>query len=482
MESGVAVLGSTQHPVRSVIVDVMFVTAEIEPLVATGGLGAAAAGLVHALRTAGVDCIPVVPDYGNWPLEDEHCLDLEVPSWVGHARVRTGTCAGLGAVALIDVAGISRPHPYVDPVTGVGWPDNDQRFFAFSRAAAAWAAEVRPKIVHVNDWHAATTLAHLSPDQRTVLSIHNLAHQGWSDRGWLEAFGERAERFEFQGSVNALAGALNCADRIVTVSPRYAEEIHEDHLGMGLAPLIRMRGADVVGILNGIDTEDWNPATDRYLAANYSTFDSAAKAQSQKVVCAELGLSEGPGPLVVCVTRLDFQKGIDQLIDVVHVLSGIPVRVALLGSGDHALEEAAGIVAVGSNATVAFRRGYDRTLAHQLFAAGDFALIPSRFEPCGLTQMQAMRYGTIPIVADVGGLHDTVIDADQFPKLGTGIVMREVSAAGIVDGVHRAARISKSPSRQRAIANRGMARDWSWDGPAQRYTEMYKEVLWPGSF
>ena len=454
----------------------MYVTAEMEPLIATGGLGAASAGLVGALRADGVDVVAVLPDYSGWTLDDEEVHELAVPAWVGSATVRVGLHDGAGRVALVSVPGIARPHPYVDPSTGHGWPDNDHRFFAWSCAVAAWARRERPGVVHVNDWHAATVLAHLDPDQATVLSIHNLAHQGWADAGWLPLLGLDPTRFAWQGSTNALAGAIRSADRLVTVSPRYADEIRSDWNGMGLTPLLVERGPALVGILNGIDTDEWNPATDRHLEARYSEFDSAAKAANAAELCGELGLLGGSGPLVVCVSRFDHQKAIECLIEASRVTASVPVRVAILGSGDPAVEQLAGDAAVNSGGRIAFRSGYNQKLAHLMFGAGDLTVIPSRFEPCGLTQMQAMRYGTIPIVSDVGGLHDTVIDADRSPRSGTGVVLGEVSAAGVVDGLHRGARLWANRSRRARVAGRGMSRDWSWATSAATYRDLYRDL------
>ena len=456
---------------------VLFATAEIEPLVATGGLGAASAGLVGGLRRQGVLVTPVIPGYESWAFTDEQVIPLDAPAWVGGAVARVGVVDGLGDVAVIDSPSLRRPHPYVDPETGSGWRDNDHRFFAWSAAVAALAVRLQPDVVHVNDWHAATVLAHLPESTPTVLSIHNLAHQGWGDAGWADALGRRGGRFRWMGSVNALAGAISMADRVVTVSPNYAAEIRTERCGMGLDGLLSSRGSDLVGILNGIDTGDWDPARDPALVAPYDAGTVAGKSDNQAALCGELGLDAGPGPLVVSVSRFDYQKGIDLIAEVSHLLVGVPVRLALLGSGDRDTEETMARVADMHRGRIAFRQGYDASLAHRMFAAGDLAIIPSRFEPCGLTQMQAMRYGTLPIVSDVGGLRDTVIDADSSSRAGTGIVMGEVSGAGIVDGVHRGARLVTNKARAARVRARAMGSDWSWDEPAKRYASLYDGLV-----
>lgn len=455
----------------------LFATAEIEPIVSTGGLGAASFGLVNALRRSGVEVTIVLPAYANYPLQDETVMALVVPGWAGPARARVGTHAAVGAVALIEAPSLERPHPYVDPQTAQGWPDNDHRFFAWSAGVAALAHELRPDVVHVNDWHAAATLSYLDDSFASVLSIHNLAHQGWGDRGWLAALGSRSWAYGERGAVNALAGAIRLADAIVAVSPTYADEIRTFEGGLGLDGLLSERGDAVLGILNGIDTDDWNPATDPALVARFSADDLEARPQNQVALLEELGLDARPGPLVVSVSRFDAQKGIDLIPAVSHLLAGTPARFAFLGSGDRSTEAALASVAAWNPGRIAFRQGYDAALAHRLFAAGDFAIVPSRFEPCGLTQMQAMRYGSVPIVSNVGGLHDTVLDVDADARNGVGIVLREVSGAGIVDGVHRAARLFSKPASYRKAQARGMARDWSWDGPAARYHGLYERVM-----
>ena len=458
-------------------VHVLFATAEMEPLVSTGGLGAASAGLVAALRRDGVRVTAVIPGYQAWTLESERTVTLDVPAWVGPTVARLGVAEGIGEVAIIDAPSLERPHPYVDPATGTGWRDNDHRFFAWSAAVAALAAVVEPDVVHVNDWHAAAVLAQLRPGPATVLSIHNLAHQGWCDPGWIDVLGPLGERYRWKNSVNALAGAIALADRVVTVSPTYAREITTESGGMGLDALLASRGDDLVGILNGIDTDDWDPSTDPAIVATYDHTSVARKADNQAALCTELGLDASPGPLVVSVSRFDYQKGIDLLGHVGGIVAGTPARLALLGSGDWETEAAMARLAEAHRGRIAFRQGYDAALAHRMFAAGDLAVIPSRFEPCGLTQMQAMRYGTIPVVSDVGGLHDTVVDADASSRSGTGIVLRSVDGAGIVDGVHRGARLVSNKARAGRVRGRGMAIDWSWTVPAARYRALYEGLV-----
>ena len=245
-----------------------------------------------------------------------------------------------------------------------------------------------------------------------MLTIHTLGYQGWANLGWLDGFPFHRGAFLHGNDCNPLAGGIRIADLVVTVSPTYAREIVTPEGGFGLDGELRRRGDELVGILNGIDTKIWDPATDPNLVAPYDAGDPSAKAASQPALCEELGLDDGPGPLVVIVTRLVEQKGIDLVVPALQLLPLLPARIAVLGDGDRWLAETLHAAAARQPERVAFRQGYDEGLAHRMFAGGDLLLMPSRFEPCGLAQMQAMRYGTPVIATDVGGLHDTVVDVD----------------------------------------------------------------------
>jgi starch synthase len=307
------------------------------------------------------------------------------------------------------------------------------------------------------------------------LSIHNLAHQGWGDGGWLALLGQHSWAYEFGGAVNALVGAIRLAHRVVAVSPTYAEEIRGHAEGQGLDVELTARGDALTGILNGIDTEVWNPATDPALPNTYSLDSMNGKAATRSAVRKEFGVSSD-GPLFVVVSRFDYQKAVDVLLATTSVFETLPGSLVLLGNGDPGLEEAAASVAA-INPRVTFIHGYLKDVAHRLFAAGDFAVVPSRFEPCGLTQMQAMRYGTIPIVTRVGGLADTVIDADRDPDNGTGIVAERAEVVALTDALHRAARLARNRAKFSAVRARGMAIDWSWSGPSEHYISLYKSIL-----
>ena len=456
------------------VMRVLFATAELSPIATVGGLAAAAAGLGSELRRAGVDVDLVMPDYGGIALIDETSFELDVPDWVGAAVVRRGRHPGVGALTLISVPDMARSHPYLRP-DGEGWPDNSARFFRFGCAVGALAERDQPDVLHLNDWHTGMALAALEHPPPTVVSIHNLAYQGVADGVWLDVIGPHASHYEWWGDTNPLTGALALADRIVAVSPNYSLEIQTPEDGFGLDGALRDRGEALVGILNGIDTDLWNPETDPLLPANFSRADTSGKATCRAALLERVGFADDDVPLATVVTRLTEQKGIDLLVPLIPLLGQIPMRLAVLGSGDAVLAAQLHELAEEHSGHFAFVEGYDEALSHLMFAGADLFLMPSRFEPCGLTQMQAMRYGAAPVVTAVGGLVDTVPDADLDPK-GLGFVADEVTSEHLLAAMFRAARAMSKKRTSAALRKRMMAVDWSWTGPAQRYAKMYAEL------
>jgi len=473
---------------------VLFATAELAPWVKVGGLGEAACGLVRALRDAGVRVDVVVPDYGPGEAERRHrpgpAAVLSLPSWAGPASVRTFELDGLGPVHAVSVAGMARHHPYVHVATGEGWSDNDRRFFAFSQAVAALAGVLRPDVVHLNDWHTATALAALDPGLPSVFTIHNLAYQGWADRRWLGALGPRAAAFEHRGDCNPMAGAIRLADAVVAVSPTYATEIQRPETGEGLHPLTTEHAARIVGIRNGIDTVRWDPATDPLLPVPYSAADPRGRAHSagalRRLAGFVDGLEEGPGdghaggyaggtPVIGLVARMAAQKGVDVAVALAPLLESLPARMVIVGDGDPALVARARQAAEAHPGRVSYLP-FDERTAHLVAAGADVMLVPSRFEPCGLTQMEAMAYGAVPVVSGVGGLRDTVLDDDRHPGRGTGFVADVADPAHLVDALHRALRARGDERRWQAIRHRGMTADWSWRSPADAYAGLYRSV------
>lgn len=455
---------------------VVFVSAEFAPMVKVGGLGEAAAGLVAALGRCGVRVDVVVPDYDGQPLEGEVREPLSVPSWAGPAVARHGVAKDLGRVTLINAPGIQRPHPYVDTSTGEQWPDNDRRFFAFAAAVAELVALDPPDVIHLNDWHTSAVSAFVDPALPTVLTIHNLAHQGQADRGWLANLGPQAAAFDHLGAANPLAGGIRLADAVVAVSASYAREVLNPSMSYGLENLLAAKGDALSGIRNGIARDDWNPTADKHLAACFSDSDLAGKHACRRDLLRTAGLLSHGGPVVGMVARLDHQKGIDIALSLAPMLNSLPARLILHGSGNPALARHARQVAAAHPGSFAVLEGYSDDTAHKIMAGSDLVLIPSRFEPCGLTQMQAMSYGTIPVVTDVGGLRDTVIDLDRDRRCGTGFVASRPDDVAVTDALCRAVHGWRNPARRARAQHRGMTTDWSWTQPASEYIELYQQL------
>lgn len=455
---------------------VLFATAELSPIATVGGLAAAAAGLSLELRRQGVDVEVVVPDYGDVELSDESVIELTVPAWAGPARIRVGDHPIAGRLHLVDVPGMARSHPYLKP-DGDGWPDNAERFFRFARAIAARVEQAPPDVLHLNDWHTGAALAALTDQPPTVVSIHNLAYQGVAPGGWLRRIGPRAQHYEWWGGTNPLTGAFALADAIVAVSPNYAREILTPEFGCGVEVPLAYRGDALTGILNGIDTEVWDPSTDPHIVSQFDADHLDAKAPNRAALLERLGFAASDVPLAVAVTRLTSQKGIDLLLPLVSLLEQIPMRVAVLGSGDAHLAATLHAAAGAYRNWFAFVEGYDESLSHLMFAGADLFLMPSRFEPCGLTQMQAMRYGTVPIVTGVGGLVDTVPDADADRREGRGFVAARPASTELLAAMFRAGRRITDRRRRVTLQRRGMAVDWSWRRPAADYLALYERLM-----
>lgn len=266
---------------------VLFATAELAPLARVGGLAAASAGIVAEMRRQGVDVHLVVPDYFGTPLEDEVVMPITtMPAWAQPAYARRGRLDGIGEITLVDTLGVRKPHPYSDEY-GNGWFDNDARFLGFSAAVGAICAATQPDILHLNDWHTSSVPAFLWPTPPIVVTIHTLGYQGRTNRGWLNGFWHFRERYYHDGDCNPLAGGIRSADLVVSVSPHYADEIRQPSMGFGLDGLLRDKGDRLVGILNGIDTAEWNPLQDAHLPQTYGQTTLSRKAASR----AELFLS-----------------------------------------------------------------------------------------------------------------------------------------------------------------------------------------------
>jgi starch synthase len=388
----------------------------------------------------------------------------------------------------------ARPgNPYVD-ASGQDWPDNAIRFAALAQAAAMSGQGVigayQPDVVHCHDWQAGLAPAYLhyanAGHAPTVMTVHTLAYQGQFPAYLLGILGlppyaYTIDGVEYYGSIGYLKAGLHFADAITTVSPSYAAELQTDAGGMGLAGLFRSRADRVFGILNGVDTTVWNPATDGLIEACYDAAGLDARAANKAALQNRLGLATDPEPLLIgVVSRLAWQKGLDLLHAVLPGLLGAGAQLAVLGSGEAVLEAAFTAAARDDPQAVACVLGFDEPLAHLIQAGSDAVLVPSRFEPCGLTQLIAQRYGAVPIVARVGGLADTVIDANEVAvaaRVATGIQFSPVDADALTTALDRAMALWKQPERWRRMQRNAMALDVSWAEPARHYAALYRRLV-----
>jgi starch synthase len=475
---------------------VLAVASEIYPLIATGGLADVVGACPAALAGEGVAVRTLVPGY---PAVLEALADAETVhtfAALGGAPARL-LAARAGALDLLVVDApqhFARPgNLYVGP-DGNDWPDNALRFAALAQAAAAVAgggvAGAPPDIVHAHDWQAGLVPALLhyreGPRPRTVMTVHNLSFQGLFPPALLAATGLPPQAYtidgvEFYGAVSYLKAGLAFADRLTTVSPTYTAEIRTPESGAGLDGLLRRRAGVLTGILNGIDDAVWDPATDPFLVARYDRRRIARRAANKAELQARLGLAFSPlAPLFGVVSRLTSQKGLDLLHDALPLLAARGAQFALLGRGERALEEKFVVAAHRNPGRVAARIAYDDALAHLMQGGVDAMVVPSRFEPCGLTQLCALRYGAIPVVARVGGLADTVIDANEAALAagaGTGIQFAPVTQTGLEAALERVLALWRDGAAWRRMQSRAMACDVGWARPARAYAALYRDLL-----
>jgi starch synthase len=347
-----------------------------------------------------------------------------------------------------------------------------------------------PDVVHVHDWQAALAPAYLHysgrPRPRTVLTVHNLAYQGRFPPSMLEQIGLPPESFnihgvEYYGDIGFLKAGLQFADRITTVSPTYAREIQGEEGGMGLGGLLRERSSDISGILNGIDTDVWDPTTDPLITNRFDRDDLEGRAPNKAALQRRLGLKPRPDAFLLgVISRLSWQKGLDLLLETLPMVTGEGMQLALLGSGDADLQDRYRAAAQAHAGVVGAVIGYDEALAHLIQAGTDALVVPSRFEPCGLTQLCALRYGAVPIVSRVGGLEDTVVDANEATiatGAATGFKFGPVTAENLADALRRSHAVFRDTPAWREIQRSGMSTDVSWRNRASRYADLYRQII-----
>ena len=474
---------------------VLSVVSEIYPLIKTGGLADVAGALPGALKPLGVSVRTLVPGYPDvmGRLDKPQACRM-LPDWFGGpGRLLMTTVAGL------DLFVLDLPHLYDrsgGPYAGVeGRPyvDNARRFAALARMGASlaqgFAPRWRPDLVHTHDWQAGLVAAYLQygegPRPPVVHTIHNLAFQGQYDRALLSSLDLPARAFtpdgvEYYGDIGFLKAGVRLADWITTVSPTYAAEICTPETGMGMDGLLRGRSDRLTGIINGIDTAVWDPATAPLIAARYSIDDLAGRQANKAALQPWLGLSSvSDAPLFGVVSRLDWQKGLDLLLQATPELLAHGGQLALLGSGDPELQRGFAQAMAAYPGRVGCAFGYDETLAHQMQAGADLIVVPSRFEPCGLTQLCALRYGAVPLVSRVGGLTDTVIGATPMALasgVATGFQFSPVQAPMLERSIRHAIRLYRDKPAWARIQRNGMTADVSWTRPAQRYATLFSEL------
>ncbi len=480
---------------------VAFLASEVAPYVKTGGLADVAQALPEALARAGLDVAVFMPFYGGVKAAGR----VLVKALEGHPVPWRGEDVPLTVWAdpstAYPVCFIDQPRFYDRPgdagIYGTpdgDYPDNGERFAFFARAVLE-ALKVLPfeaDIVHANDWQAAPAPAYLRhvlagdpfySRMRSVYTIHNLAYQGLFPRSILAEVGlpERLfamEEMEFWGQASFMKAGILYADAVTTVSPRYSREILTPEQGWGLDGLLRSRAAALSGIRNGIDAAAWNPVSDKVIAAPFSAAQASGKDECRRDLLAAFGLPPGRGDGIVAglVARLAGQKGIDILLEALDGLMAMGLRLVVLGTGEPQLEAALRGARDRYPSFIGLRLGFDEILARKIYAGSDLFLIPSRFEPCGLTQMIAMAYGTIPVARATGGLDDTIQEYDPAARAGTGFKFQAPSGSALLEAVSRAVRTLRSRPDREALRTNAMRADFSWIQPASEYEALYRRL------
>jgi len=476
---------------------VAFLASEVIPYAKTGGLADVAGALPKFLAGLGADVRVFMPLYRevrkkNLPLErvlDDSFLDMggEKLAYAVFAHRADG----------VTVFFVDRPEFFDrDQLYGTAagdYPDNGERFGFFCRAALETMRETgfSPDIIHGHDWQSALTFAYLRTTYagdaffartRTLFTIHNLAYQGLFNKPVLDLVGLPASLFnmndlEFYGKVNALKAGILYTDAVTTVSPRYSREIQTPEFGCGLDGLLRSRAGALFGILNGVDYRDWDPATDRLIPHRFYPADLRGKKDCRDHLSREFGLA-APADLPVAgmVTRLAGQKGLDIVCDALDDLLGLGLSLVILGTGDKKIQDFLLAAQKKSPDRIGLKIAFDERIAHTIYAGSDIFLIPSRYEPCGLTQMYAMKYGTIPVVRATGGLDDSVQEFDPLAGTGNGFKFLEAEPGPLVEAAGRAAAAFKRPNEWAQLVGNAMAADFSWERSAAAYLALYAKL------
>ncbi len=477
---------------------VLFATSEAAPLIKTGGLADVSGALPAALHGIGVDVHVLLPGYPQVLKALPHLQAVtEFSGLPGFplARLLAGTLPGQAPFWVVDCPELylRGGGPYQDE-HGVDWMDNALRFGLLSKIAAVLGSADsplgwKPDVVHCNDWQTALAPAYLnfaSGAAPCVMTVHNLAFQGIFPPQTTLELGLPAECFqpegvEYYGNLSFLKAGLHYADHITTVSPSYADEIQTDALGFGLQGLLASRRKILTGILNGIDTDEWNPAADHSLAQPYDARDLRGKSANKLELQRRMGLHIDPKvPLFGLVSRFTHQKGLDIVLEIAPQLIVLPAQIALLGSGDGGMQRMALELTHRHSGQISAYVGFDESLSHQIEAGADIFLMPSRFEPCGMNQMYSQRYGTPPVVHATGGLIDTVVDCSEATLASgaaSGFIFGKMDADGLMDAVRRAVAAYYDKNTWQKLQLNGMSRDFSWGRSAAAYRDIYAQLM-----
>ncbi|MFK7901377.1 MAG: glycogen synthase GlgA [Nitratireductor sp.] len=477
--------------------NVLFVASECAPFVKTGGLADVIGALPKALAAEGANTKIILPNYPAMAeVSNKGKIVLQIDDLFG------------GAAKLIEVKSdalnllvLDAPHLYNRPgniyldENGQDWGDNHLRFGALCKVAAEIASNGlkgwRPTIVHAHDWQAGLTpllikMANLTNPPKCLFTIHNIAFQGlfdWSIKDFFSIPDEyfNSEGAEYWGHLGFLKAGLSFSDQITTVSPNYAKELLSPEFGLGLEGLLQAKSHQLSGIINGIDLVTWNPENDEHLAQKYSFKSISKKTKNREVVQDLFGLDKiATAPLFCVISRLTSQKGLDLLLETIPELVDLGAQLALLGTGEKHLEDGFVNASKKYNGHIGVKIGYDESLSHILQGGCDAILVPSRFEPCGLTQLYGLRYGTIPVVASRGGLADTVIDANKNnikSKLATGIKFEPVTVEALRDAISRACELYAKPTVWKTIVKNAMNYPVGWNQSAPAYLSLYKSMI-----
>jgi starch synthase len=480
---------------------VLFATSEVFPLIKTGGLADVSGSLPTALQNLGVDIRILMPGY---PAVLNKLTNLQAIATFDNLPVIHNAALMMGTIAetQVKVMVIKSAHlyereggPYAD-ANGLEWLDNPVRFGILSKVAAILSGpnspitDWQPDIVHCNDWQTGLTPAYMKlvehSQAKSIISLHNMAFQGCYAPGWLSTLALPStnftiEGFEYHGQLSFLKAGIFYANAVTTVSPSYAKEIQTAAFGFGLEGLLSKRGNEIKGILNGIETDEWNPEADPHLVKNYSATTLAGKKLVKAALQEKLGLHiDASAPLLGVVSRLTHQKGLDMLVPILQELVDTGCQLALLGSGESALENAFRALAVSNPTKVNVTIGYNEPLSHQIMAGCDMFIMPSRFEPCGLNQLYGLAYGTPPIVNATGGLADSVVDTNIITfknKTANGFVMSEASPTSLLSCIKQALNVFNNDANAwKQIQKNGMTQNLSWDKSALEYLAVYQTL------